>query len=183
MISVGGSVVALHPLAAAAVSDGHHQRQQIDAAGQTTPHDVLVTGVLAPRIHHDERHLHALLVDGPFLAGQHPVGTGVLAVVGGQDDDRVVAQFARDGPDHPADLLVHHLHDLRVAVLALAPVLERGDSDLEGTDPREVAERELVGGSFGRIAIHQSTELAGEGLAAGFVGGQLFRRLPVARKG
>ena len=47
MISVGGSVVALHPLAAAAVSDGHHQRQQIDAAGQTTPHDVLVTGVLA----------------------------------------------------------------------------------------------------------------------------------------
>ena len=58
---------------------------------------------------------------------------GVFAVVGGEDDDRVLRHVARQGGEDLSDPLIHDLHDVGVGIEAPLPVAvgRNGDADID----------------------------------------------------
>ena len=86
----------------------------------------------AARIHHDQRNVPGLFINGGHFALKLAVRSAILAMVGYKYDHRVVDYAIRQRMqriEHSSDLAVHNLHDLRIAVEPPLPVAERHPRD------------------------------------------------------
>ncbi len=126
------------------------QRRDIDARGQSLPLDPGRAGERSAQVADVQRHPDRLLVDPGALAAQ-PMRAGVLAVVGGEDDDRVGGDGRRRGEhvEHGAEVVVDIALQLQVGVEHARPRRARppaGERDLAEGPCRVLLQRPLHAG-------------------------------------
>src|SRR3954462_15925980 len=96
-VSVDRREIAFHPVICAPVSYADQHVEPIDGRSQSVSNEVRVVSEPAARINHDQRNVPSLFVNSTHFALQHAVRPAILALVGGEYDDRVFDYAIRKG--------------------------------------------------------------------------------------